>query len=85
MRGIDDDAGDDIDQTARTRTVRIAFGVIGVNAFWICVAFLVLAITMVQISLKMRGPNPSGWTPSGCAVLSQLSAAQNVSSGYRSA
>jgi len=37
----------------------IAFGIIGVNAFWICVALSGLALGMVQVSLKMRGPNPS--------------------------
>ena len=37
----------------------IAFGVIGVNAFWICVALSALAMAMVQISLRMRGPDSS--------------------------
>lgn len=37
----------------------IAFGVVGVNAFWICVALSVVAIVMVQISLGMRGPDSS--------------------------
>ncbi|MEM5473616.1 MFS transporter [Hoeflea sp. AS60] len=37
----------------------IAFGVIGVNAFWICVGLSVLAIAMVQVSLRMRGPDTS--------------------------
>jgi len=37
----------------------IAFGVVGVNAFWICVALSALAILMVQVSLRMRGPDPS--------------------------
>ncbi|MDF1608516.1 MFS transporter [Hoeflea sp. YIM 152468] len=37
----------------------VAFGMIGVNAFWICVALSVLAIGMVQQSLRMRGPDPS--------------------------
>jgi MFS transporter, PPP family, 3-phenylpropionic acid transporter len=37
----------------------IAFGVVGVNAFWICVALSVVAIVMVQISLRMRGPDAS--------------------------
>ena len=37
----------------------IAFGVVGVDAFWICVALSALAIAMVQISLKIRGPDPS--------------------------
>lgn len=38
----------------------VAFGLIGVNAFWICVALSALAIAMVQLSLRMRGPDPSG-------------------------
>lgn len=37
----------------------IAFGVIGVNAFWICVALSALAMAMVQMSLRMRGPDAS--------------------------
>lgn len=37
----------------------IAFGVIGVNAFWVCVALSALAMAMVQISLRMRGPDSS--------------------------
>ena len=37
----------------------IAFGVVGVNAFWICVALSALAMAMVQISLRMRGPDSS--------------------------
>ncbi|KJS16910.1 MAG: hypothetical protein VR78_06815 [Hoeflea sp. BRH_c9] len=37
----------------------VAFGMAGVNAFWICVALSVLAIAMVQMSLRMRGPDPS--------------------------
>ncbi|WP_417434882.1 MFS transporter [Hoeflea sp.] len=37
----------------------VAFGVIGVNAFWICVVLSALAIAMVQLSLRMRGPDPS--------------------------
>lgn len=37
----------------------IAFGMLGVNAFWICVALSGLAIAMVQVSLKIRGPDPS--------------------------
>jgi PPP family 3-phenylpropionic acid transporter len=37
----------------------VAFGVIGVNAFWICVALSAVAMAMVQVSLKIRGPDPS--------------------------
>jgi len=37
----------------------VAFGLIGVNAFWICVALSGLALVMVQMSLRMRGPDPS--------------------------
>ncbi|MBU2484285.1 MAG: MFS transporter [Alphaproteobacteria bacterium] len=37
----------------------IAFGVVGVNAFWICVALSALAMAMVQLSLRMRGPDSS--------------------------
>jgi PPP family 3-phenylpropionic acid transporter len=37
----------------------VAFGLIGVNAFWICVALSAVAMAMVQVSLKMRGPDPS--------------------------
>lgn len=36
------------------------FGIIGVQAFWICVALSVLALAMVQLSLRMRGPDPAG-------------------------
>lgn len=37
----------------------IAFGAVGVNAFWICVALSALAMAMVQLSLRMRGPDSS--------------------------
>lgn len=37
----------------------VAFGIVGVNAFWICVTLSVLAIGMVQLSLNMRGPDSS--------------------------
>ena len=32
---------------------------LGVNAFWICVALSALAMAMVQLSLRMRGPDSS--------------------------
>ena len=37
----------------------IAFGVVGVNAFWICVALSATAIAMVKVSLKIQGPESS--------------------------
>ena len=38
----------------------VAFGVFGVNAFWICVGLSGLAFAMVQVSLRLRGPDPEG-------------------------
>ncbi|WP_420408726.1 MFS transporter [Hoeflea sp.] len=38
----------------------VAFGLFGVQAFWMCVALSVLALGMVQISLRMRGTDPAG-------------------------
>ena len=38
----------------------IVFGLMGVNAFWICVALSALAFAMVQLSLRLRGPDPEG-------------------------
>jgi PPP family 3-phenylpropionic acid transporter len=35
----------------------LAFGVVGVHAFWICVALSALALAMVQCSLWMRRPD----------------------------
>jgi len=35
----------------------VAFGFFGVEAFWICVALSVLALAMVQASLRMRRPD----------------------------
>lgn len=37
----------------------IAFGEVGVDAFWICVALSALAMVMIQVSLKIRGPDPA--------------------------
>lgn len=36
------------------------FGIIGVQAFWICVVLSALALAMVQLSLRMRGTDPAG-------------------------
>lgn len=35
----------------------LAFGIVGVNAFWICAALSALALAMVQCSLWMRRPD----------------------------
>tara|TARA_R110002020_G_scaffold37723_1_gene113810 strand:- start:2322 stop:3485 length:1164 start_codon:yes stop_codon:yes gene_type:complete len=35
----------------------VAFGIVGVNAFWICVTLSALALAMVQLSLRMRRPD----------------------------
>jgi MFS transporter, PPP family, 3-phenylpropionic acid transporter len=38
----------------------VAFGLFGAQAFWMCVGLSVLALGMVQVSLKMHGPDPAG-------------------------
>ena len=40
-------------------TFGVVFGLVGVNAFWICVALSLLAIAFVQVSLRIQGPGPA--------------------------